>query len=340
MHRTARCTASLFAAVALAAVPSSADPYPAYVTAGAPVSEYTLFANTGWHANWYVGYNTCWIKRFPREALPDLAAFRAAAIGVKLGRAKQKPAPTGRETVREGAVYVGIASTAAWKANQRHLLCSVADIPSEGSPDSAVTTTGEARWFFTEIPIDTLADDGDLWVCVYADQRYLSNAAASPIMAGAPRDPSSPGNTWLNTDITGSPPINPAEALKVPVGAYDPAIIIRLIPREQPRPAGIALAAITDGRSGTDEKVFYVRALTPGIERMWMELSQDRITWQRISRFAYGEPYAFAISLATVPPDINGDFHLRFAAQDIFMQTAYTPFVTLTITRGTEPAAR
>ena len=115
MHRTARCTASLFTAVALVAVPSSADPYPAYVTAGAPISEYTLFANTGWHANWYVGYNTCWIKRFPREALPDLAAFRAAAIGVKLGRAKQKPTPTGRETVREGAVYVGIASTTAWK---------------------------------------------------------------------------------------------------------------------------------------------------------------------------------------------------------------------------------
>ncbi len=317
--------------------------YPVYITGGVPISEYTLFANSGWDGNWYVGSNTCWIKKFYRQDIPfNKEDFVKSYIGVKLGRAKTQPrhnAPPWEKEVIDGNIYIGISSTPAWKSSQRYFLCSIKDIPTEGDWENAITTTAEARWFYTEVPLESIFTDSDLWVCLYSNTPYLNSASSSPIVAGGWRERAQQDITvWLNNEINCAPPINPENSLKTPIRAFDPAIVIKLIPAGSDKiKIELKIASITEGRKNTDEKVFYITSLTPNIERVWMEISKDATSWKRISKFVYTQPYVFSLDIPQVPQDIQGDFYIRFAANDIFENTGYTSTVQLNITRTTSP---
>jgi len=319
----------------------NAETYPIYITGGVPINDYTLFANTGWDGNWYVGYNMCWIKRFPSEILPkNKELFSKVYVGVKLGRAKiqQKPnsAPWEKNII-DGKIYTAISSTSAWKANQRYFLCSIKDIPTEGDWENAITTTGEARWFYTEIPLKELDLNSDLWICVYSDTNYLTTASSSPILAGGWRERGQTNiNVWLNNQIKGTPPINPNNSLTTGIRAFDPAIVLKFIPNTVFEEIKISVASVSDGRKDTDEKVFYISAKTPNIERMWMEISKDGTNWTKISRYIYQHPYAFNLNLQSIPSDISGDFFIRFAANDVFENVGYSEPVQLNITRATD----
>ena len=318
-----------------------AEVYPTYITGGVPINDYTLFANTGWDGNWYVGYNMCWIKKFPIETLPqNKDLFSKVYIGVKLGRAKiqQKPntAPWEKDVIN-GKIYTAISSTPAWKANQRYFLCSVKDIPTEGDWENAITTTGEAKWFYTEVPLQEINLNSDLWLCLYSDTNYLTSASSSPILAGGWRERGQKNiNVWLNNQIKGSPPLNPNTALTTGIRAFDPAIVLKFIPKNSPSEIQISVANIVDGRKDTDEKVFFVTAKTPNIERVWLEVSQDGNSWTRTSKYIYQQPYAFNLNLQSVPEEISGDFFIRFAANDIFENIGYTENIQLNITRTTD----
>jgi hypothetical protein len=319
-----------------------ADSYPIYVTGGVPINDYTLFANSGWDGNWYVGYNMCWIKRFSKDVLPkNKDLFSKVYIGVKLGRAKTQlkqtvSAPWEKDVI-DGKIYTAISSTPAWKSNQRYFLCSAKDIPTEGDWENAITTTGEARWFYTEIPLEEINLDSDVWVCVYSDTNYFTTASSSPILAGGWRERGQKDtNVWLNNQIKGVPPLNPNNSLTTAIRAFDPAIVLKFVPKDSSTEVKISVATIVDGRKDTDEKVFFVTAQTPNIERVWMEISQDGKSWQRISKYVYQQPYAFNLNLQSVPEDISGDFFIRFAANDIFENVGYTPNLQLNITRATQ----
>ncbi|MFQ3675615.1 MAG: hypothetical protein SNJ64_03635 [Endomicrobiia bacterium] len=320
---------------------SYSDTYPLYITGGVPINDYTLFANSGWDGNWYVGYNMCWIKRFPVEILPkNKDLFSKVYIGVKLGRAKiqQKPnsAPWEKNVI-DGKIYTAISSTHAWKSNQRYFLCSVKDIPTEGDWENAITTTGEAKWFYTEVSLQDINLNSDLWVCVYSDTNYLTSASSSPILAGGWRERGQKDiNVWLNNQIKGVPPLKPDTALTTAIRAFDPAIVLKFIPKNSPSEVKIRIANIVDGRKDTDEKVFFITAETPNIDRVWLEISQDGTSWTRISKYVYQQPYAFNLNLQSVPEEISGDFFIRFAANDIFENVGYTERIQLNITRGIE----
>src|SRR4051812_24400091 len=82
-------TAALRLAGSEPAASASAD-YPVFVAKASNPNDYSLFANGGWDGNWYVGYNTCWIKKLP--AIP-LGHYARAYIGAKLGRMKLNSNP-------------------------------------------------------------------------------------------------------------------------------------------------------------------------------------------------------------------------------------------------------
>ncbi|MCX7956864.1 MAG: hypothetical protein N2643_03090 [Endomicrobia bacterium] len=319
-------------------VNSQQNYYPIYITGGVPINEYTLFANAGWDGNWYVGSNMCWIKKFKKELLPQKELFSKVYIAAKLGRAKTKPkqnAPSWEKETIDGNIYVAVSSTPAWKSNQRYFLCKVSDIPTEGDWENAINTTGEAKWFYTEIPIEKIDFNQDVWVCIYSNTPYLNSASSAPIIAGAWREKDQKEfNIWLNNEINGTPPIDPSNSLKTQIRVFDPSIIIKLIPNgAEELPVKIRIAQITDGRPENDEKVFYIDALTPNIDYVYMEISSDKQTYNKLSKYIYSQPYAFNLNLKMVPEEISGDFWIRFTAKDIFGNTGYTEPVQLNIIR-------
>ncbi|MCX7910816.1 MAG: hypothetical protein N2505_04470 [Endomicrobia bacterium] len=312
--------------------------YPTYITGGVPMNEYTLFANSGWDGNWYVGSNMCWIKKFNKALLPPKELFSKIYVGAKLGRAKTKPKPSSppwEKEIIDGNIYIGIASTPAWKSDQRYFLCRVKDIPTEGDWENAITTTGEAKWFFTEIPIEKVNFSEDIWICIYSNTPYLNSASSAPILAGAWREKNQKElNIWLNNEINGAPPINPNNSLKTQIRVFDPAIIIKLVPKgAENLPVEVKIAQITDGRPENDEKVFFIQPLTPNIECVYMEISTDRENFTRFSKYTYCQPFVFHLNLEMIPQEISGDFWIRFAARDIFGNVGYTNLVQLNITR-------
>src|SRR5262249_15526312 len=121
---------SFLIAVPLTAQSLSND-YPVYVLKVSNPNDYTLFANSGgWDGNWYVGYDTCWVKKLP--AIPS-GSYMRAYIGAKLGRMKLQPAgkkPWEQKSI-PGEIDMAISSTAAWTAVQRVRLTLTSDIPSE-----------------------------------------------------------------------------------------------------------------------------------------------------------------------------------------------------------------
>ncbi len=315
----------------------SQEKYPVYVTGEVPLHEYTLFANTGWDGNWYIGYNMCWIKMFSKEYLPDKNDIERIYVGVKIGRAKTVPkpsAPPWEKEIIDGNIYVGVSSTCAWKSNQRYFLCKVKDIPTEGDWENAITTTGESRWFFTEIPMDRFDFNNDVWVCVYSNSPELISASSAPILAGGWRDRKSKKDfVWLNNEISGSPPINPDTALKTPIRAFEPAIILKFIPKNVYTKPEIEIVKILDGRPSLNEKVFYINYLSANIERVWMEISVDKDYWERVSKYIYTTPYVLSLTTDMIQEKISGDFYLRFAAADIFENIGYSEELILNISR-------
>jgi len=316
--------------------------YPTYITgSGVPLNEYTLFANSGWDGNWYVGSNMCWIKKFDKTLLPNKKLYSRFFIGVKLGRAKTQPKPASppwEKDYIDGNIYVGISSTPSWRADQRYFLCKVSEIPTEGDWENAITTTGESRWFYTEIPIEKVNFEEDIWVCVYSNTEYLNSASSAPILAGAWRErPQKSFNVWLNNEINCSPPIDPSTSLKTQIRAFDPAIIIKLVPvGAETIPVNIQVVSIQEGRGQDDEKIFYIKSLTPDIERVFMEISQDNKEYKRLSKYLYSPPYVFNLSIPMVPKDISDDFYIRFTAEDIFGNKGSTKEIKLSITRPQE----
>lgn len=315
--------------------------YPIFITgSGVPLNEYTLFANSGWDGNWYVGTNMCWIKQFKKDLLPQKDLVSRFYVGVKLGRAKTAPKPgfpPWEKQIIDGNIYVGVSSTPAWKVEQRYFLCKISDIPTEGDPENAITTTGESVWFYTEIPLEKVDFNNDIWVCVYSNTPGLTSVSSAPILAGGWRERQQKDSiVWLNNEINGSPPTDPSTSLKTQIRAFDPAIILKLVPKgAENLEVKLQIVRVTDGRENNfDEKIFYVTALTPNIYRVWMEISQDRKEYKKISRYSYFTPYTFHINIPLIPQEINGDFWIRFAAEDIFGNLGYTQDLQLNITRA------
>ena len=72
--------------------PQAKPAVPSYRSQAGDMSRYYLYADGGFHADWYVGFNNCWIIKLPPI---DTAGYARSFIGARLGRAKIMSHPLG-----------------------------------------------------------------------------------------------------------------------------------------------------------------------------------------------------------------------------------------------------
>jgi len=302
-------------------------PAPVYVSK-MPLGDYTLFATGGWDGNWYVGSNQAWIEKINLSGYKR-SDFKRAYIGAKLGRMKSEPlSPTGPTWVRKaykGTIYCAVSSTPSWLPGDYFLLTPTEDIPLQYDYENAIKEVGEARWFWTEIPVGKLNFSGDNYIIIWSPEEYLNSASSAPILAAAwgTKDV----DTWINTSInpSGKPYLikDSAEALKTPVTIFEPAIALKLIPSSYDDKSNvngkIEISPPEDvSPSLPVKKVTVFISGVSNVERVWLEASDDGgKSWRKISPYLYQPPYILSINPSKDIP-YRGKISIRGALEDIY----------------------
>ena len=320
--------AAALCAPALAAAPSeglaptisTSVVVPTFVTLAPTMHDYTRFADGGADENWYVGFNKAWIVKLPPAPAGE---FQRAFIGAKIGRAKTRPNPE-KPWIREiipGKVYMGISQTAAWNSEQGFFLAETADIPADSDPQARVDGVGAAEWFWAEVPISMVSFTAPNYLIVWSPSNYFTRASSSPILAATEvDDPSSrEPRAWSNRSLLGVPPRSSATSLETPINNILPALAIKLVPPAPDEPA-VSVNDLTLARSG---KRVLVRFSAAGedVTDTWVEVSRDRLDWERISKVQRRPPYVFALPPEKTPaPGI----YVRGVARDISGAVGYS----------------
>lgn len=305
-------------------------PLPVYMSELTNINDYNIFGNAGWDGNWYVGFNACWMEEIPQ---PPAGEYKKAFVGVKLGRMKTRRIagkPVWEKEAIPGLVYAAIASTPAWKSNQQYFIASSEDIPLEADAENALEGVGEARWFWAQVPIESVNLNGPSYIAVWSPSEYFVSVASAPILAGGWG--SKKANSWISNDIKGYPPNNSAAALKTPISVFEPAIILKLIPEGCEQEIPVTVSVIKDGRDRTSNKTFVADIGGDGIEKAWLEISADGNKWVKNSRIIYSAPYMLTLLGDKMP---EGKIKVRAAAVDIWGNMGYSKPVEIVVTKTT-----
>lgn len=293
---------------------------PTIISLAPTVHDYTRFADGGPDANWYVGFNNAWIVKLPPAPIGD---FQRAFVGAKIGRTKTQ-ANTNRPWVREiikGKVYVGISQTPSWNSEQGFFLAETSDIPADADPQARVDGVGAAEWFWAEVPISMVSFSTSNYVIVWSPSNYFTRASSAPILAAAEPDDGAPRETraWNNRSILGVPPRTTLNSLETPINNIYPALAIKLVPPGPDEPA-VSVNDITLARSG---KHVIVRFSAAGedITEAWVEVSRDRLDWERLSKLQRRPPFIFSLPSEKSPAP---GLYLRGAARDISNAIGYS----------------
>lgn len=316
---------SLFAAAVLAAAParaavdglppslSTSVVVPSIVTLAPTVHDYTRFADGGPDANWYIGFNNAWIVKLPPAPRGE---FQHAFIGAKIGRAKTRPnndKPWIREVI-PGKVYMGISQTPAWTSEQSFFLAETSDIPADADPQARVDGVGAAEWFWSEVPISMVSFTAPNYLIVWSPSNYFTRASSAPILAAAEPDEVGARETraWNNRSILGVPPRSAAASLETPINNIMPAMAIKLVPPAPDEPA-VSVNDLTVSRAGRRVIVRF-SAAGEDVTEAWVEVSRDRLDWERVSKLQRRPPYEFSLSPDKSPAP---GLYLRGVARDI-----------------------
>lgn len=293
---------------------------PTFVTLAPTVHDYTRFADGGPDANWYIGFNNAWIVKLPPAPAGE---FQRAFIGAKVGRAKTRPNPD-KPWIREiipGKVYIGISPTPSWSSEQSFFLAETSDIPADADQQARVDGIGAAEWFWAEVPISMVSSTGPNYLIAWSPTNSFTDATASPILAAAELDESGSreAQAWNNRSILGVPPRSPAGALETPITNIVPALAIKLVPPAPDEPA-VSVNDLTLARSG---KRVLVRFSAAGedVTDAWVEVSRDRLDWDRISKLQRRPPYIFALPADKTPEPGQ---YVRGVARDISGAVGYS----------------
>jgi hypothetical protein len=301
---------------------------PVYIAELSNVNDYRLFANGGWDGNWYAGFNVCWIEELPP---PPAGKYRRAFIGAKLGRAKTRPVsgkPVWEKEAIPGEIFLSLASTPSWEATQKYFLTDAGDIPVEGDPENALENAGESRWFWAEVPLDAVNLTGKNYLALWSPTEYFVSIASSPVIAGGWGGQKI--NSWLNNDVKGYAPLNPATSLKTPISVFEPAIAMKLIPEERGQEIIVTVVDVKGGRDKTGNKTFIASVEGQEIEKAWLEISVNGGSWKKQGRYVYTAPYMFTLKADVLS---GGKTAVRCAATDIWGDTGYSRSVELQVTR-------
>ena len=302
---------------------------PIYSSELSNINDYDGFANGGWDGNWYVGFNVCWIEKFPPP--PQNTPLKKVFAGVKLGRMKTRPVtgkPVWEKEPIPGDIYVSFSSTPAWKSNQKYFLVSTEDIPLDADPENVVNGVGESRWFWAEIPLEMLAADSPHYLAVWSPTEYFVSTASSPIIAGGWG--SQDANTWLNNDVRGYAPLVAASSLKTPISMFEPGIAMKYIPEGTDQVIQVSIARVRQGRKRTAQKTISAAVTGEGIERMWLEVSVDGEQWKKHGKYIYSPPYDFTLKPDTLP---NGNIKVRCADADMWENRGYSTPIEMSVTK-------
>lgn len=308
---------------------SAKSPVPVYVSAEKNLGKYYLYADGGFSADWYVGYNNCWVVKLPAITA---GAYAKAFIGAKLGRAKINSWPMSWDpTPIPGKVYLAINSAPAFGSDRIFFLVDAADLPREPLPGDSLDGVDSARWFWTEVPLSKVSSEKPNYLALWSSSRYFISSSSSPIVAAAKSDDDEE-NVWLSRSVKGNPPAG-AAVFEIPITGLKPAIAIKLVPANEYKVFIKGFAAELD----PDEISVSFSVIGEDIRAAWLEVSYDKFDWQRVTRLMFKAPYFWTFSRDEISREM---FYLRAAAVDNLENTGYSKEITIpAIGRGeTQPA--
>ena len=302
--------------------------YPSFVAQVQNPNDYSLFANSGWDGNWYVGYNNGWIKKLPP---PASGHYAKAFIGAKLGRMKTLP-PEGKPLVFKpvpGEIWMAVSSTPVWTANQRFKLTATDDIPLDGSPEYALENVGESQWFWAEVPLHAVNLSGDNYLALWSTTPQLVSVSSSPVLAAAWGGKEV--STWLAKDIAGQPPKDAKSALATGISYFQPALALKLIPEGPAHEIRVRAISWVSGTADHPKPVITASAEGDSIERLWIEYAIPEragdvvhTRWDPVGRPLWKAPYTFSLDQSKLP---HGKILLRIVAADVWEEKAFSdPF--------------
>lgn len=300
---------------------SAKSPVPVYYAPERNLGKYYLYADGGFHADWYVGYNNCWIVKLP--PIPA-AGFAKAFIGAKLGRAKVKSWPASWDTAPiPGKIYMALNQEPTFNSDHTYFLVEAADLPREPLPNDSLDGVDSARWLWSEIPLSRVSQDKANYLALWSSSRYFSSASSSPIISAAlgENDEEGGDNVWLNRSIKGNAPSGEG-VLETPISGLKPAMAIKLVPANDYK---VFIKGFSAGLNSESITASFT-AIGEDIRAVWLEVSYDKFDWQRVTRYMYKAPYFWTFGRDEISKEM---FYLRAAAQDNLENTGYSKEITV-----------
>jgi hypothetical protein len=293
-------------------------PVPVYYAPEKNLGKYYLYADGGFHADWYVGYNNCWIVKLPPVSL---GGYAKAFIGAKLGRTKIMSWPASWDTAPiPGKIYMAVNQSPAFNSDHTYFLVDAADLPREPLPNDSLDGVDSARWIWTEIPLSRVSSEKPNYLALWSSSRYFTSASSSPIISAAISD-SVEENVWINRSITGNPPSG-ENTLETPISGLKPAIAVKLVPANEYKVFIKGFSAELDSENITAS----FAAVGEDIRAAWLEISYDKFDWQRVTRYMFKAPYFWAFGREEISREM---FYLRAAAVDNLENVGYSKEITV-----------
>ncbi len=277
-----------------------------YVSLIKDLNNYYLYANGGFHADWYVGYNNAWIVNL---GTVSTSGYSKAYIGVKLGRAKNKTYPQSDDTSPvEGKILASISQTPVFPSYS-YVVTENSEIPMEPIEGESIKRVDSSKWFWTEIPLSRISQDKENYVAVWAQSQDFVSSSKAPIIAAGYLD-DGVENVWINHSIKGSLP-SKESALEMAISGIKPAIVLKLISDNDYK-------VVIKNFSYEKVKDLYVlnwNVIGTDVVKSWIEISYDRLEWKKFGNYIYSSPYFISFTPSELPKDI---FYLRACGSDIF----------------------
>jgi hypothetical protein len=297
---------------------SAAAFVPSYFAPENNLGRYYLYADGGFHADWYVGYNNCWIVKLP--PIPT-GGFAKAFIGAKLGRAKIKSWPASWDTEPiPGKVYMALNQAPTFNSDHTYFLAEAADLPREPLPNDSLDGVDSSRWLWAELPLSRISAEKDNYLALWSSSRYFTSASSSPIIAAA-MSPGGEENVWLNRSIRGNSPSGEG-VLETPISGLKPAMALKLVPVNEYK---VFIKGFAAELTPEEIKVSFA-AIGEDIHAAWLEVSYDKFDWQRVTRYFFRAPYFWTFGREAISKDM---FYLRAAAADSLENVGYSREITV-----------